>query len=164
MVALVLTAMDPTTSSDLKRALMVAVDRLCHASAESSDSGPSVLASRLLALAENYEPINKAGLVYILAHGSGATMSIARYVSYCLILQRSSSAIAPVRLRVLLTLLFTERYPRLLTATLPLSSHSLTSCASQRKMQRRRPRPSSPSLRARTTPLSSITYISLVWQ
>ncbi|KAF5317075.1 hypothetical protein D9611_003839 [Ephemerocybe angulata] len=96
VLALISLGMDSTTSSDLRREVMVALDGVCRAVCPINGfdrKAESVVAARLSALAEGYQPVNKAALLSLLSGGNGATLRIARFVAYSIIVRYSPSSI-----------------------------------------------------------------------
>ncbi|KAF6761230.1 hypothetical protein DFP72DRAFT_880461 [Ephemerocybe angulata] len=96
VLALISLGMDSTTSSDLRREVMVALDGVCRAVCPINGfdrKAESVVAARISALAEGYQPVNKAALLSLLSGGNGATLRIARFVAYSIIVRYSPSSI-----------------------------------------------------------------------
>ncbi|KAJ7497381.1 hypothetical protein FB451DRAFT_1211251 [Mycena latifolia] len=92
IMALVLVGMDPSSSADLQREIMVAVDLLSQSLAPATDISTEIessICTKLVNFASDLQPINKAQLVTLLAGGSGRSARIARWVAHA-ILTRST--------------------------------------------------------------------------
>lgn len=99
VVALVVMAIDPYTTHELRRDITGAINDVCRSAVPvgGTDRGAeSAIASRLVALAHEYRPVDKAALVSLLSGGTGATMRIARFVAHSIIVGYSSTSITAV--------------------------------------------------------------------
>ncbi|KAJ7680414.1 hypothetical protein DFH06DRAFT_416511 [Mycena polygramma] len=97
VMALLFVAMDPSSSPDLQKEIMVAVDLLCQSVAPNADVSAeieTIACNKLIKFASNLQPINKAYLVALLAAGSGRTARIARWVAHAVIIKSSAISVA----------------------------------------------------------------------
>ncbi|KAJ6587010.1 hypothetical protein DFH09DRAFT_242193 [Mycena vulgaris] len=88
VLALLLVGMDPSSSADLQREIMTAVDLLCKSLAPPTVISAEIetaICNKLLKFASNLQPINKAQLVTFLAGGSGRSARIARWVAHAVL-------------------------------------------------------------------------------
>ncbi|KAK7057112.1 VWFA domain-containing protein [Favolaschia claudopus] len=88
VMALLMIGMDPSTSSNLQREIMVAVDLLCRSIAPFSHLCAEIEAAvcnKLVQYLADLQPINKAHLFSLLHGGSGRTSRIARWVAHAVI-------------------------------------------------------------------------------
>ncbi|KAJ2931492.1 hypothetical protein H1R20_g5632, partial [Candolleomyces eurysporus] len=98
VISLVLMTMDTSNPVQLQQELVSAINNVFEFLPGSSVNGSnreleSTLASRLVGLAESFQPVNKAFLVSIFASGVGATMRIARFVAYCMVTGATSQSV-----------------------------------------------------------------------
>ncbi|KAJ7287443.1 hypothetical protein C8J57DRAFT_1495884 [Mycena rebaudengoi] len=88
LTALILVGIDPSSSPDLQRDIMIAVDLLCQSLAPNTDVSvdlETTICNRLIKFTSELDPINKAQVVSLLAGGSGRTARIARWVAHSII-------------------------------------------------------------------------------
>ncbi|KAF8161155.1 hypothetical protein B0H34DRAFT_795986 [Crassisporium funariophilum] len=90
VLALLLVGIDPSTSPDLQRDIIHAVDVACHCIPQGSTNVEAALCSKVLKCIDMYEPINKAHLLSLLSYGTGSTKRIASYIAYCIVTNRKS--------------------------------------------------------------------------
>ncbi|KAJ7770139.1 hypothetical protein DFH07DRAFT_768691 [Mycena maculata] len=81
VLALLVVAMDPSSSPDLQRDIILTVDLLCKSLAPGTEISAGM-------------PINKAHLVALLAGGSGRTTRIARWVAHAVITKSTAVSLA----------------------------------------------------------------------
>ncbi|KAG7098656.1 hypothetical protein E1B28_000572 [Marasmius oreades] len=93
LVALCAISLDPATSSELRTDILVAAHAICS----SLVVGPIVandleskICSRSLKFISTLTPINRAHAVSIFSAGDGRTLRIARWLSHCLLLERTT--------------------------------------------------------------------------
>ncbi|KAJ7045604.1 hypothetical protein C8F04DRAFT_1065455 [Mycena alexandri] len=97
VMALFLVGMDPSSSPDLQREIMLAVDLLCKSVAPNADLSAeteTILCNKLIELVSDFQPINKAHLVALLARGSGRTARIAQWVAHAVITKSNAISVA----------------------------------------------------------------------
>ncbi|KAJ7924900.1 hypothetical protein B0H13DRAFT_1976627 [Mycena leptocephala] len=97
VMALLLVGMDPSSSPDLQREIMLAVDLLCQSVAPNADVSAEIettICNKLVKFVSDLQPINKAHLIALLAGGSGRTSRIARWVAHAVIIKSTTIAVA----------------------------------------------------------------------
>ncbi|TFK25668.1 hypothetical protein FA15DRAFT_668178 [Coprinopsis marcescibilis] len=94
IIALLLIAMDLSTSHKLRREISVVADLMIHllSSRDHRDLEREV-AVRLVALAANYEPTNKAFLLSLVYVGTGNTLRVARCCAFSMLTQTPAESI-----------------------------------------------------------------------
>ncbi|KAJ7446146.1 hypothetical protein B0H11DRAFT_2337325 [Mycena galericulata] len=88
IMAVLLVGMDPSSSPDLQRDIILTVDLLCQSIAPGTDISTDIetaICNKVIKFASGLQPINKAQLVALLAGGSGRTARIARWVAHAII-------------------------------------------------------------------------------
>ncbi|KAJ7703109.1 hypothetical protein B0H17DRAFT_1127442 [Mycena rosella] len=88
VMALLLVGMDPSSSAELQREIMIAVDVLCQSVAPTTDISTEIettICNKLVKFASDLQPINKAQLVTLLAGGTGRSARIARWVAHAVL-------------------------------------------------------------------------------
>ncbi|KAJ7783268.1 hypothetical protein B0H16DRAFT_486848 [Mycena metata] len=97
VMALFVVGMDPSSSPDHQREIMVAVDLLCKSVAPNADISAeteTTICNKLIKFVSDFQPINKAHLVALLARGSGRTARIAQWVAYAVITKSDAISVA----------------------------------------------------------------------
>ncbi|KAJ7084483.1 hypothetical protein B0H15DRAFT_399988 [Mycena belliarum] len=97
VMALIFVGMDPATSTDLRREIMIAVDLLCQSFEPPTDISAETetnICNKLLNFACDLEPINKAQVMTLLAGGSGRSSRIARWVAHGILTRSTTISVA----------------------------------------------------------------------
>ncbi|KAJ6593986.1 hypothetical protein B0H19DRAFT_1246705 [Mycena capillaripes] len=97
VMALLFVAMDPSSSSDLQREIMVAVDLLCQSVGSNGDISAEIettICNQVIKFVADLQPNNKAHLIALLAGGSGHTARIARWVAHAVIINSTTIPVA----------------------------------------------------------------------
>ncbi|KAF8210364.1 hypothetical protein K438DRAFT_2011771 [Mycena galopus ATCC 62051] len=93
VMALLLVGMDPASSPELQREIMLAVDLLCQSLAPYSHVSAEIetgICNKIIKFLSDLQPINKAHLIGLLAGGSGRTSRIARWVAHAVLTKSTS--------------------------------------------------------------------------
>ncbi|KAK0485894.1 hypothetical protein IW261DRAFT_759419 [Armillaria novae-zelandiae] len=88
IMALLLIALDPSSSSEILLDVVKAVDALCHAIAPGDDIHKPIesrICSKVAKHALNLTPINKAHMISFISAGTGRTQRIARNIAHCVL-------------------------------------------------------------------------------
>lgn len=96
LIAMLLIANEPSSSVELRREIMLAVDEVCQSIASGADiSAPleSAICTSLLRYTSVLEPINKAFIVSVLEGGSGRTRRLAQWIAYAIITDNPTVAV-----------------------------------------------------------------------
>ncbi|KAJ6499214.1 hypothetical protein C8R45DRAFT_108118 [Mycena sanguinolenta] len=97
VMALLLVGMDPSSSSDLQREIMLAVDLICQSLAPYSHLSAEIettICNKIIKFLSVLQPINKAHVIGLLAGGSGRTSRIARWVAHAVLTKLTTIPIA----------------------------------------------------------------------
>ncbi|KAK0195505.1 hypothetical protein F5146DRAFT_1025875 [Armillaria mellea] len=93
IMALLLIALDPSSSSEILLDVVKAVDALCHAIAPGDDIHKSIeshICSKVAKHALNLTPINKAHMISFISAGTGRAQRIARNIAHCVLTETES--------------------------------------------------------------------------
>ncbi|KAJ7188145.1 hypothetical protein C8R46DRAFT_1341018 [Mycena filopes] len=96
VIALLLVAMDSSSSPDLQREIMLAVDLLCKSVAPNVDLSAEIeiaICNKIIKFVSDVDPINKARVVALLAGGSGRTARIAQWVAHGVITKSNAISV-----------------------------------------------------------------------
>ncbi|KAK0241695.1 hypothetical protein EDD85DRAFT_411137 [Armillaria nabsnona] len=88
VMALLLIALDPSSSSEMLLDVVKAVDALCHAIAPGDDISKSIesrICSKVAKHALYLTPINKAHMISFISAGTGRAQRIARNIAHCVL-------------------------------------------------------------------------------
>ncbi|TFK44769.1 hypothetical protein BDQ12DRAFT_673543 [Crucibulum laeve] len=92
VTALLLIAIEPASSEELRRDVSGAVHAICTSTAPDEALCPGVevaICNKVLTCIVGYKPINKAHILSFLAEGSGRTRRIARWVAHAIIAEKA---------------------------------------------------------------------------
>ncbi|KAK0212746.1 hypothetical protein DFS33DRAFT_62064 [Desarmillaria ectypa] len=95
LMALLLIALDPSSSSEILLDIVKAIDALCHSIASGDDISKSIesrICSKVAKHALDLTPINKAHMISFISAGTGRAQRIARNIAHCVLTGTESTS------------------------------------------------------------------------
>ncbi|KAG6841874.1 hypothetical protein C0991_005604 [Blastosporella zonata] len=98
LMAMILVANDPTSSSELQCEIALAIDAVCASISSGGDISASIesaVCTKVLKYLSTLEPVNKAYITALFGSGSGRTRRIGRWIAHAIITNKTH--VPPVR-------------------------------------------------------------------